>query len=90
LVTQVTSNPAAGLSLTYTYDTSTPPRLVKVTKPDNTFMTFEYASHSLVSAVKDIQGKILESHTYDDFGRGLTSSRAGGVESITVTYPLQQ
>ena len=40
----------------------------------------------LITAVTDSNGKILESHTYDGLGRGLTSSRANGVEAVSVTY----
>lgn len=32
-------------------------------------------------------GKLLEGHTYDPQGRGLTSTRANGVDSVTVSYP---
>jgi len=83
LVTSVSSD--VGLSLSYSYDGLG--RLVKVTKPDQTTISFQYDSNSFVSAVLDSNGKVLESHTYDTNGRGLTSSRAGGVEAITVTYP---
>jgi YD repeat-containing protein len=82
LVTSVTSD--VGLSLTYTYDSQN--RLSQVTYPDQTFVTFQYDSNSMITAVTDSAGKILESHTYDGQGRGLTSSRAGGVEAITVSY----
>jgi YD repeat-containing protein len=58
-----------------------------VTKPDLTTLSFEYDSNGFISAVKDSDGKILESHTYDSKGRGLTSSRAGGVDAVTITYP---
>ena len=75
-----------GISLTYTYDAQH--RLTQVTYPDNTFKTFEYDANSFITAVKDSQGKILESHTYNTCGQGLTSSRSGGVEAITVAYPL--
>jgi uncharacterized protein RhaS with RHS repeats len=50
-------------------------------------MTFEYDANSLISAVKDTDGKLLEGHTYDAQGRGLTSTRANGVDSVTVSYP---
>lgn len=83
LVTSVTSD--VGISLSYSYDTQG--RLVQITKPDLTTLSFTYDANSLITAVKDSAGKILESHTYDSNGRGLTSSRAGGVESLTVTYP---
>jgi YD repeat-containing protein len=74
-----------GISLSYSYDQQG--RLTTVTKPDNTTITFEYNAQSLITAVKDSTGKVLESHTYDSVGRGLTSSRAGGVEAVTVAYP---
>lgn len=82
LVSSVVSN--AG-TFTYTYDAQK--RLTKVTRPDNTFVTFEYDANSLISAVKDTDGKLLEGHTYDSQGRGLTSTRANGVDSVTVSYP---
>jgi YD repeat-containing protein len=83
LVQTVTAD--VGISLSYTYDAQQ--RLTRVTEPDTTFMTFEYDANSLITAVKDSQGKILESHTYDSLGRGLTSSRANGVDAVTVSYP---
>jgi YD repeat-containing protein len=73
--------------LSYAYDDQG--RLVTVTKPDHTTTSFQYDSNSLISAVLDSNGKVLESHTYDSSGRGLTSSRAGGAESVTVSYPSQ-
>jgi YD repeat-containing protein len=83
LVSSVTSD--VGISLSYAYDSQG--RLTQVTKPDLNTLSFTYDSNSLITAVKDTAGKILESHTYDSTGRGLTSSRANGVESITVSYP---
>jgi YD repeat-containing protein len=85
LVTGVTSD--VGVSLSYSYDNQG--RLVQYTKPDRTSVSFQYGdlNPTLVTAVIDSNGKVLESHTYDSQGRGLTSSRAGGVEAITVTYP---
>ncbi|MGH9567436.1 MAG: DUF6531 domain-containing protein, partial [Candidatus Angelobacter sp.] len=83
LVSSVTSD--VGISLSYNYDTDG--RLTKVTKPDNTTVSFEYDVNSMITAVKDSDGKILESHIYDVSHRGLTSSRANGVESLTITYP---
>jgi YD repeat-containing protein len=72
---------------TFTYSYDPQGRLIKVTRPDNTFTTFEYDTNSLISAVKDTDGKLLEGHTYDAQGRGLTSTRANGVDAITVSYP---
>jgi len=83
LVSSVTSD--AGITYSYSYDNQG--RLIKVTKPDNTTITFQYDANSNITAVLDTQGKVLESHTYDALGRGLTSSRANGVDGVTVTYP---
>jgi YD repeat-containing protein len=82
VVTSVTSD--FGLSLSYQYDTST--RLVRVTAPDGTFVTFLYSPANLITAVLDMNGKTLEAHTYDSLGRGLTASRAGGVDAVSVSY----
>jgi YD repeat-containing protein len=82
LISSVVSN--AG---TFTYNYDAQGRLIKVTRPDNTFTTFEYDANSLISAVKDTDGKLLEGHTYDSLGRGLTSTRANGVDAVTVSYP---
>jgi YD repeat-containing protein len=82
LVTSVTSD--FGISLSYAYDTSG--RLTQVTKPDSNTLNFTYNTQSLITSVTDTDGKVLESHTYDSNGRGLTSARAGGVESLSVTY----
>lgn len=85
LITSVTSD--FGISLSYAYDSQG--RLLQVTKPDQTTLNFEYDSNSFISAVKDSNGKILQSYTYDSSGRGLTASRAGGVEAVTASYPKQ-
>jgi YD repeat-containing protein len=83
LVTGVSSD-VGGLSLSYSYDAQG--RLSQVTKPDLTTVSFAYNTQSLITTVTDSNGKILESHTYDSSGRGLTSSRANGVEALTITY----
>lgn len=96
LVSSVTSD--VGISLSYSYDGGG--RLIQATKPDNTTLSFEYVDISntglyigafkvgpVITAVKDSNGKLLESHTYDLYGRGTSSSRAGGAESLTITYP---
>ena len=82
VVTSVTSD--FGISLSYTYDTSG--RLTKVTKPDSSSWNFTYKAASLISSVTDGNGVVLESHTYDSGARGLTSSQANGVNSMTVSY----
>jgi YD repeat-containing protein len=83
LVTSVSSS--VGISYSYAYDTQG--RLTQVTKPDQTTVSFTYNSQSLITAVTDSNGKVLESHTYDTSARGLTSSRANGVEALTISYP---
>jgi YD repeat-containing protein len=82
LVTSVTSD--VGLALSYSYDAQG--RLTQYTKPDQTTVSIQYDSHSNISTVLDANGKVLESHTYNNCGQGLTSSRAGGVDAITLTY----
>ena len=78
-------NSSVGISYSYSYDTNG--RLIQVTKPDLTTVSFTYNAQSLITAVTDSQGKTLESHTYDTKNRGLTSSRANGVDAVTITYP---
>lgn len=82
LVTSVTSS--FGVTVSYSYDSQG--RLSQVTEPDGSTLNFQYDSNSFISAVLDSQGNILESHSYDSSGHGLTSSRANGVEAVTVSY----
>jgi len=82
LVTGVSSS--VGVSTSYAYDGQN--RLSQVTNQDSTTLTFAYDSQSRITSVTDANNKVIESHTYDSSGRGLTSSRALGVEAITVSY----
>jgi len=82
-VSGVTSD--VGITLSYSYDAQG--RLAQVTNPDATTISFEYDPLSKITAVRDSEGKILESHTYDEVGRGFSGSRANGIDSVTVTYP---
>ena len=82
LVSQVTSD--FGVTLSYAYDAQG--RLTQVTRPDGTTLSFQYDSNSNITAVLDSNGKVLEAHTYDSFSRGLSSSRANGVERATISY----
>ncbi|HVB56991.1 MAG TPA: DUF6531 domain-containing protein [Candidatus Acidoferrales bacterium] len=82
LVTSVTSD--VGITTSYAYDSQE--RLSQVTEPDGSTLSFQYDANSLISAVLDSDGKVLEAHTYDGSGRGLTSSRANGVEAVTLAY----
>jgi YD repeat-containing protein len=82
VVTQVTSD--FGTALSYNYDAQG--RLSQVTRPDQTTISYTYDNNSMITSVTDGQGKVLESHAYDNKSRGLTSSRANGVESLSITY----
>jgi YD repeat-containing protein len=84
LVRSLTSD--VGITLSYDYDQQG--RLSRVTKPDQSYLTFEYDTNSFITAVKDSHGNIVEAHTYDTYGRGLSSSRADGVEALIVSYPV--
>jgi len=75
---------SVGVIANYTYDTSS--RLVQVTYADGSSLNFAYGSNSVITSVTDGQGKVLEAHTYDAAGRGLTSSRAGGADLVTVNF----
>jgi YD repeat-containing protein len=88
LVTGVSSD--VGVSLTYSYDGQG--RLMQYTKPDKTTVSFQYNDPNpvLITSVLDANGKVIEAHTYDNQARGLTSSRANGVEAVTITYPPAQ
>ncbi|MGB7229666.1 MAG: RHS repeat domain-containing protein, partial [Candidatus Acidiferrales bacterium] len=83
LVTGISST--IGFSWSYSYDSNG--RLTQATEPDQSTLSFQYNSQSLISTVLDSQGNTLESLTYDVYGRGLTSSRANGVDAVTVSYP---
>lgn len=90
VLTNVTSDPGTGINVTYTY--ATPPGgffhvLTQVTQADNTFVTFNYDVLGNILSVTDTNGKVLESHTYDAMHRGLSSSRANGVDALAITYP---
>jgi YD repeat-containing protein len=82
LATGITSD--FGVTLGYSYDTQG--RLSQVTQQDSSTLTFAYDSQSRITSVTDANGKVIESHTYDGESRGLTSSKAAGVEAVTVTY----
>ena len=84
-MTSVTSD--FGVTVSYSYDSQG--RLAQVTEPDQSTLSFDYNSQSLIADVKDSNGKILESHTYDSNGRGLTASQANGVNAVTLSYGNQ-
>ncbi|HKR23161.1 MAG TPA: RHS repeat-associated core domain-containing protein, partial [Pyrinomonadaceae bacterium] len=60
--------------------------LLTVTYPDNSQYVFAYDGLFRLTSVKDALNNVLESHTYDSQGRGLTSAAHGGAELYTLTY----
>lgn len=81
-----TAQDATGTIATYTYLSSL---LSNVTYPDGSQFNFTYGTNNLILSVTDAQSRVIESHTYDSNRRGLTSSRANGVDSVTVSYPAE-
>src|ERR1051325_208745 len=75
---------SVGAVATYQYDPTG--LLLQATYADNAFNSFNYDLDAQILSVTDTAGKVIESHTYDGFRRGLSSSRAGGVEVLTVSY----
>jgi YD repeat-containing protein len=76
---------SVGVVATYTYNSSS--QLTNVTYPDGSALNFNNdPSTYMILSVTDSKGKLLEAHTYDAQGRGLTSTRAYGVDSVSLTY----
>ena len=74
-----------GTIATYTYDSLS--RLTQATCADGSTLNYSNdATTSMILSVTDGLGKVIESHTYDSQSRGLTSTRAYGVDSVSVTY----
>ncbi len=61
--------------------------LNQVVYSDSGQINYSYDADSNIVSVTDGDGKILETHTYDTSGRGLTSSRANSIDLVTVQYP---
>ena len=62
-------------------------QLTQVAYPDGGQLNYAYDTSGNISTVTDALGKIVETHTYDSNGRGLTSSRSNGVDIVTAQYP---
>jgi YD repeat-containing protein len=75
---------AVGTIATFSYDSNS--RLLSVTHADNSVINYNYDANGLLLSVLDQLGKVLESHTYDSRRRGLSSSKANGVDSLTIAY----
>jgi YD repeat-containing protein len=80
-----TAQDSVGTVATYTYDSAS--RLTKVTYPDSSAFNYSIDPYSsMILSVTDSQGKLLESHTYNGVRQGLTSARAYGVDSVSLSY----
>lgn len=75
---------------TFTYGYDGNGNLVSVTRPDNTSLTYTYATsgdiHNL-TGVTDTAGVSLQTLTYDAQDRVITSALAGGADAMTIGYP---
>ncbi len=75
---------ATGQIAQYTYDANS--NLTQVLYPDGSAFNFSYDASNMLLNVTDADGKLIEVHTYDSQHRGLTSTRADGADSVTLTY----
>jgi YD repeat-containing protein len=73
-----------GTVATYTYDNMS--RLTQVVYSDSSQYNYAYDANSNILSVTDSQGKLIEGHTYDSQNRGLTSTQAYGVNSVSLSY----
>ena len=61
--------------------------LTQVVYADGSQINYAYDTAKNIISVSDSEGKVLETHTYDTDGRGLSSLRANSVDLITIQYP---
>ena len=73
----------AGTLATYTYVGAT---LTSLRYPDGSGYNFVYDGWGQVLRVTDASGTVVETHTYDPQGRGITSDLTDGVEKYTFAY----
>jgi len=82
---QVTSiQDSAGTIAAYTYAAGS--YLTSAAYADGSVINYTSDSNGLITSVTDSQGKALESHTYNSARQGLTSSKANGVDSLSLNY----
>jgi YD repeat-containing protein len=79
-----TAQDAVGTVATFSYSDD---KLTQVSYPDGSQLHYGYDMADNIVSVTDSDGKVLEAHTYDASGRGLSSSRADSVEWLTLQYP---
>jgi len=75
---------SVGNVATYSYSNS---QLTQAGYPDGGQLNYAYDGNGNITGVTDALGKVIETHTYDSSNRGLTSSRANGVDLVTIQYP---
>lgn len=78
---------SAGTIASYYYGPSL--ELQRVEYPDGSMYRFGYtysAQGLVLATVKDALYNVLESHTYDGYGRAITSERHGGAEHYDINY----
>lgn len=78
---------AVGTIATYGYNTPGG-TLAQVTYADSSTLNFVYnsAQPTMIDAVNDTNGKVLEAHTYYPGHMGASSNRALNADSVTVNY----
>ncbi len=75
---------AVGTIATYTYATGG--YLTSATYADGSVVNYTSDQNGLITNVTDANGKTLESHTYNGSRQGLTSSKANGVDALSLSY----
>ena len=83
---EAVSGPVGPLAV-YSYDASL---LREVRYPDGGGYVFTYDGLGQVLRVDDLSGRVVEAHTYDSEGRGLTSELLGGRDHTTVIYACEK
>src|SRR5262249_44764514 len=75
-----------GLVASYAYDGSN--RLQQITYADaaGSGFTFAYDNNGALLTVTDLTGRVVEAHTYDASGNGVSSERGDGQERVTLEY----
>jgi YD repeat-containing protein len=73
-----------GTIATYTYGGSN--QLLSVSYADSSAFQFSYDASLRLTTLTDALGNVVESHTYDNEGRAITSAKHGGVELYTLSY----
>jgi RHS repeat-associated protein len=80
----LTASGPGGLIATYGYDAAGSLRAVSYS--DGSGYVFSYDSSGQLLSIMDATDRVLETHTYDNAGRGITSSLADGVERYLIYY----